>query len=141
MTTMMCQTNSAYHHVLLFDGVCNLCNKAVQIVLRQDRSAKIMFCPLQSAKGESLLRNFNMDPATLNSLVYIRNERVLIKSQAVIAIMKDMGGIWKMGKVLKIFPRVFGDYFYDVVAKSRYKWFGKRGECMIPTADIKTRFL
>jgi len=125
----------------LFDGVCNLCNRAVRIVLHYDQPNKIMFCPLQSATGQALLQHFDMDPETLDSLVYIRNEQALIKSQAVIAVMTDMGGIWKMGKVLQLLPRTFGDYFYDVVAKSRYKWFGKQDKCMIPAADISNRFL
>ena len=138
---MLSQTKSSYPHLLLFDGVCNLCNKAVRIVLRYERSPKIMFCPLQSATGQALLQRFNMDPESLDSLVYIRNEKVLIKSQAVIAVMTDMGGIWKMSKVLQLFPHTFGDYFYDVVAKSRYRWFGKRDKCMVPATDLSNRFL
>ncbi len=137
----MSQTNNSYPQILLFDGVCNLCNRAVRIVLRYDQPNKIMFCPLQSATGQGLLQHFDLDPETLESLVYIRNEKALIKSQAVIAVMTDMGGIWKMGKVLQLFPRTFGDYFYDVVAKSRYKWFGKQDKCMIPATNISNRFL
>ena len=127
--------------VLLFDGVCNLCNGAVNFVLKHDRCGKIKFCPLQSDQGQALMLQNNIDPDSLSTLIYLRKGMVFTKAMAVFAVMGDMGGIWKFGVVFKVIPTVLSDFFYDLVARWRYKVFGKRQVCMVPTGEIKARFL
>jgi predicted DCC family thiol-disulfide oxidoreductase YuxK len=125
---------------ILFDGVCNLCNGAVQFVINRDRPGKFRFASLQSTVGKSYLQKFNLKP-DVYSIILIKDNRVLDKSSAVLEIARDLSGLWPALSVFKIVPKVFRDAVYDFIAKRRYKWFGKKDECMIPTPELKARFL
>ena len=127
--------------IILFDGVCNLCNGFVQFIIKRDPKAKFKFASLQSPEGLSLLNKFGLPTIDFDSLVYINGDNYLIKSNAGLAILKELEGFWKLFHVFIIIPKFIRDFFYDIISKTRYKIFGKRTSCMIPTPEIKQRFL
>lgn len=128
-------------HILLFDGVCNLCNRIVKFTIKRDPKGKFKFASLQSASGKALLKQFNLPLNNFDSFVYITNNKYYRKSSAGLHVLKDLGGIWKLFYVFMIIPKPIRDFLYNLIAKTRYKIFGKRDTCMIPTPDIKKRFL
>jgi len=123
---------------ILFDGVCNLCNGAVQFIIRRDKQAVFKFTSLQSKVGQDLRSTF---AANVDSIVYIDENKVFLKSKAVFEIIKVLGGFWKILLLFSILPTRFTDFCYDIIAKYRYTLFGKKESCMIPTKEIKSRFL
>jgi len=128
-------------HILLFDGVCNLCNGTVQFIIKNDPDGQFKFASLQSERGQALLIKLGLPTNHFDSFVYIAGDTYYIKSTAVLHILKKLGGFWKLLYVLMLFPRPVRDFFYGLVAKTRYSLFGKRESCMIPTDNIKQRFL
>lgn len=128
--------------LILFDGVCNLCNNAVKKVIQYDRKNVFLFAALQSEIGEKIIEELGIDTSKIDSIIlYIPNEAFYIKSTAAIRIMKEFSGIWKLSQITLLLPTLFNDFIYDFVAKNRTKWFGKREQCMIPTEKLKERFL
>jgi predicted DCC family thiol-disulfide oxidoreductase YuxK len=128
-------------HILLFDGVCNLCNKLVMFIIRTDRREKIVFAALQSESGKSLMEDCSLTKTNIDSVVYITDRKLFIKSDAILHLLKDIGNGWKLFFGLIIVPHFIRDFLYDLVARSRYRIFGKRDVCMIPSPDIIYRFL
>ena len=128
-------------NVILFDGVCNLCNGFVQFLIKQDSKGSFKFASLQSQSAQDLLLTENMSADRFDSVVYISGSEVWQKSAAVLRILNDVGGLWKMFYVLIIIPRIISDAVYDFVATNRYRMFGKRQECMVPTDELRSRFL
>ncbi len=128
-------------HIVLFDGVCNLCNSAVKAIIKRDRKGKFKFASLQSQRGQALLNQFGLSTNDLNTVIYINNTRYFIKSSAVLHVLKELGDIWKLFYVFIILPQPLRDFLYSIIAKTRYKIFGKRASCMIPPTNIKQRFL
>lgn len=128
-------------NILLFDGVCNLCNGLVRFIIKHDHKRKIMFAPLQSDTAVRLLRE--TDPALLNidSVVYVIRSGHFIRSDAILYMLRDLGGVWKTFFTLIVIPRFIRDFFYNLIARNRYRMFGKKDSCMIPTPDVKERFL
>jgi predicted DCC family thiol-disulfide oxidoreductase YuxK len=126
--------------IILFDGVCNLCNSSVQFIMKRDPLAKFQFASLQSEIGQKLLRQhgFNQE---LNSFVLIENDKVFIKSNAALRVCMNLKGLWRYLSIFRIIPPAIRDYIYVIIAKNRYKWFGKQETCMLPTPDMKRRFL
>ena len=127
--------------IILFDGVCNLCNGAVQFVIRHDPNARFHFAPLQSELAQQLLAKWQHNIPTYSSIVLIADEKIYIKSTAVLTICGQLSGGWKMARTLLIIPRFIRDGVYNFIARNRYRWFGKKKECMIPTPELKQRFL
>ncbi len=127
--------------VILFDGVCNLCNSFVQFVLKRDKKQTFQFASLQSTYGTALSTHFNLPTTRPETIVLYDKQKILTESDAVIKIVTSFGGIWKGIFVFIIIPRFIRNGFYRMVAKNRYKLFGKRDRCMVPTEDIKGRFL
>ena len=127
--------------LILFDGVCNLCNGLVQFIIRRDPKAKFKFASLQSEVARSLLKQFNIDPDLLHSIVVIDNDVAFQRSEAALRIANYLGGRWKLLKVFNIFPKFFRDACYNVVAANRYRIFGKKDSCMIPAPELKERFI
>lgn len=127
--------------LILFDGVCNLCNGVVQFIVKRDPKGKFKFASLQSEAGRSILKQFNIDPDLLHSIVVVHNNAALQRSDAAIYIATHLGGGWKLLKVFKILPKFLRDAGYNVVAASRYRIFGKKDSCMIPTPQLKERFI
>ena len=129
------------HSIILFDGVCNLCNGAVNFVIKRDPGNVFKFAPLQEKQGALLLKTYAIDIQKLESIVLIENEKVYIKSSAALRITKKLSGLWPLFFVLLIIPSFIRDGIYDIIAKNRYKWFGKKEQCMIPTPGLIEKFL
>ena len=127
--------------ILLFDGVCNLCNGIVQFTIKRDRGEKFKFASLQSGSGQTLLKKFGLPTDDFDSFVYIKGDKYFLKSTAGLHLLKDLGVIWKLFYFFIIFPRPLRDLFYNIIARSRYRIFGKRNTCMIPTPKMNQRFL
>ena len=128
-------------NILLFDGICNLCNRLVQFVIKRDLKAKFRFAALQSKTGQALCLHMKLPMGDFNSIVYIRDGKCLFKSSAILHVLYDLGGVWKLFYAFIIMPSFIRDFVYTIVAKTRYKVFGKRETCMIPSSEIKNRFL
>lgn len=128
--------------VLYFDGVCNLCNAAVQFVIRHDRSGKIRFASLQSDAGAAAIRKvearYGRRP---DSLLFEIGDQIWIESDAALQVARHLDGGWKSVSWLRVFPRTIRDAVYRLVARSRYRLFGKKEACMIPAPGLKSRFL
>jgi len=127
--------------IILFDGVCNFCNGAINFVLKQDKKGIFRFAPLQSETGQSLLNRYNLSTKEFDSFVLIDNGKVYKKSAASLQVMNKLPWYWKELQLLKIIPTAFRDAIYDFIAKNRYKWFGKKEQCMMPTPEMRNRFL
>lgn len=127
--------------VILFDGVCNFCNSSVQFIIRRDRSGTFRFASLQSDKAQRLLAEQEDVPPSLDSLLLIEKGRVYTESTAVLRIAGKLDGLWKAAALLLIIPRPLRNLVYRFIARNRYRWFGRRNECMIPTPEQRNRFL
>ena len=127
--------------IILFDGVCNLCNSSVLFVIKRDKQKQFRFASLQEKTGESLLKKFDLPSDTFNSFVLIENEKVYTRSTAALRIARRLHGGWNLLYGFMIVPRFIRDAVYNIIARNRYKWFGKRDECMIPTPELIERFL
>jgi len=127
--------------VVLFDGVCNLCNSSVLFIIRWDANAKLRFASLQSEFGEGQMKRFNLPPSALNSVLFVKNGKLFQKSNAALEIARTLDGLWPLLYAFKIVPLFIRDMVYDWIAKNRYRWFGKKEECMIPTPEMTARFV
>jgi predicted DCC family thiol-disulfide oxidoreductase YuxK len=134
-------TTGLSHPIVLFDGICNLCNTSVRFLLAYNKKANLLFSPLQSAKGKELLDSLNWEGERVNSLIFIEAEQVHIKSEAVFKISKHLIYPWKVVYHFRHLPKEFCDWLYDVVAQNRYSWFGKKQSCMMPRPEWTDRFL
>ena len=126
--------------ILLFDGICNLCNNLVFFIIKRDPKSQFKFAALQSETGKLLLKKYILESNNLNTVVYIKGEKYFLKSTAILNIIKDLGGYWKLFYAFIIIPKFIRDFIYDLIAKSRYRIFGKKESCMIPSPDINKRF-
>ena len=128
--------------IILFDGVCNLCSSAVQFIIENDKKDIFRFVSLQSDLGQEITTYLGISSADLDSIIlYQPGYAYYYKSQAVFEIAKELGGIYSISTIFSILPSSITDYLYDYIAKNRYKWYGKKEFCMIPTNDIKAKFL
>jgi len=127
--------------IILFDGVCNLCNGAVQFVIKHDVKKQFMFASLQSDAGQQLLKQYQLPLQSFNSFVLIQNEKTYFKSTAALMVAKQLNGITKLLYGFIIVPAVIRNAVYNFIAKNRYKWFGKKESCMMPTTQLTSRFL
>ncbi len=127
--------------VILFDGVCNFCNYWVNFAIRHDRKNKLKFTPLQGETAKQLLPQFHINPTSLSSVIFIDDGKAYTQSSAAIQICKHLNGGWKLFYGLIIIPKFIRDFLYNIIARNRYKWFGKKESCMIPTPELKGRFL
>lgn len=128
--------------IILFDGVCNLCNSAVQYIIKHDTKDIFRFVALQSELGISICKHLGVSFSKMDSIIlYNPGVSYFYKSSAAIEIAKNFGGFWKLISILRIIPIFMSDYIYDYIAKNRYNWYGKKESCMIPSAEIKAKFL
>jgi predicted DCC family thiol-disulfide oxidoreductase YuxK len=126
--------------IVLFDGVCNFCSDSVNFIIRHDTRNRFVFAPLQSEKGIELRAKYGIDD-NIDSIVLIEDDRAFTKSTAALQIAKRLGGIWALAYAFIVVPRPVRDYLYEVFAKYRYRLFGKKDECMLPTPEVRARFL
>ena len=127
--------------IILFDGVCNFCNGAINFVIKQDKKKVFRFAPLQSAAGQELLEKYNLDKTDLKSFVFIKDGKAYQKSTAALQVMNGLPWYWKEVQILRIVPTFLRDQIYDWVARNRYRWFGEKEVCMVPSPDLRSRFL
>ena len=128
--------------IILFDGVCNLCNTAVQFIIKHDKKDVFRFVALQSELGKEILNHIRADPKSLDSIIlYQPGFAYYYKSEAAIEIAKNLGGLFYFANLFSILPTSFNNYIYDYIAKNRYKWYGKKDSCMIPTKELQAKFL
>ena len=131
--------------VILFDGVCNLCCGWIQFLIRRDKKAAFTFVSVQSDMGKTLLETTsikagNITTSGLDTIVYIKNNQAFIESEAVLEILTNLGGIWRIFGVLRLIPRSLRDKIYRYIAAKRYSLFGKRTSCILPTPENEKRF-
>ena len=129
------------HPIILFDGVCNFCNSAVNFTLKRNTKAEIRFAPMQSEAGQKLLQQYNLPADDMESFVFIENGVAYKQSTAALKVCRHLRGLWPMCYVFMIVPKFIRDGIYNWIAKNRYKWFGVKQACMIPTPEVKSRFL
>jgi predicted DCC family thiol-disulfide oxidoreductase YuxK len=128
--------------IILFDGVCNLCDSAVQFVIEHDKNDVFRFVTLQSELGQQILKHIGINPINIDSVIlYEPGIAYYYKSSAGIEIAKSLGGFWHLGTIFRIIPTGIRNQLYDYVAKNRYKWYGKKETCWIPTEELKSKFL
>lgn len=127
--------------IVIFDGVCNLCSRSAQFIIRHDSRHVFKLATAQSMAGRTLLLDLGLDPEKLETFVLLKEGRAYLRSDAALAIAKDLDWPWCALKMLRIIPRLLRDPFYNMVARNRYRWFGRKDRCMIPTDDIRSRFI
>jgi len=128
--------------IILFDGVCNLCNNAVLKVIKYDKKNIFLFTSLQSKTGQEICNYLKIDISKIDSIIlYEPGIAYEIKSTAALQIMNDFGGLWSFSQLFLLLPEGFRNIVYNYIAKNRYKWFGKKESCMIPTPELKSKFL
>lgn len=128
------------HGIVLFDGVCNLCDNFVQRIIAADQKDYFRFASLQSEAGQNLLLSYP-HLQELKSIVYLENGKVFTKSGAALKISSHLGGGWQLLKLGYILPHFLRNKIYDIITKNRYSWFGKKDQCMVPTPELKAKFL
>lgn len=127
--------------VIIFDGVCNFCNGAVNFIIKRDSKGAFKFAPIQSEVAQSLILNQQINGVDKDTVLLIKNGDYFVRTNAALEITKDLDGFWFVFRVFKIVPKVVRDYCYRIFARNRYTWFGKKDVCMVPTADVRDRFL
>lgn len=127
--------------IILFDGICNFCNNAVNFIIKRDKNSVLKFAALQSNIAHKILKNNNLPTADLHSFVFIEKDKIFIRSTAALRVCRYLNGLWPLMYGLIIVPRFIRDSIYKWISKNRYRWFGKKEICMIATPDIKVRFL
>jgi len=129
------------HPILLFDGVCNLCNGFVQFVIRRDPEAVFRFAPLQSEIGQALSRRAGLSAEEISTVVLFHRGRFFTHSDVALEITRLLPGFWPLLYGLRIIPKPLRDAVYNWVARNRYRWFGRQESCMVPTPELRQRFL
>ena len=127
--------------IIFFDGVCNLCNASVNFVIKHDKKAQFLFASFQSDAAKEILLHFNLKNLNTDTVILVEGNKVFDKSTAALKIAKHLDGGFKAFYAFMIVPKIFRDWIYSVVANHRYKWFGKMDSCMIPSPELKNRFL
>ena len=127
--------------IILFDGVCNFCNSSVNFIMDKDKKNRFVFAALQSAPGVELMKRFRLNPDELASLILIENERYFSRSTAALRISKGLGFPWSSFYIFIIIPSFLRNIAYRIIAMYRYKWFGRRDSCRIPSPKEESRFL
>jgi predicted DCC family thiol-disulfide oxidoreductase YuxK len=133
--------NTRYSAVILFDGVCNLCNGSVQFVIKRDKKRRFRYATLQGEVAQKLLAKHPLNPIDLDSFILIEGEKIYLRSSAALRVAKQLSGLWPLLYVLIVVPKPLRDAVYNFVGKNRYKWFGQRESCMMPTPETKSLFL
>lgn len=134
--------NSSLHApVVLFDGVCNLCNGSVLFIIRRDPKLVFRFAALQSKFGREQLVAHGLDPDRLHSIILLYEGKAYQQSRAALEIARRLSGLWPLLYIFIIVPPFLRNWLYDLIATNRYRWFGKKDQCMIPTPELRSRFV
>lgn len=127
--------------IILFDGVCTLCNASIDFVMKRDPKNRFLVGALQESVSKKVLSDFQVDPAYLDSLVLVEKGKIYFRSTAALRIAKGLGGLWSLLYIFIILPTFLRDPVYDWIGKNRYRWFGKKSTCRMPTAEERKKFL
>jgi len=127
--------------IILFDGICNLCNGAVQFLLKREKQEQFVFASLQSDAAKYILLQYNVKKISMDSILFIEDGQIYQKSTAVLKISKYLNWPWTMVSVFRLLPLRFRDKMYDLIAKHRYSWFGRKDTCMMAIPEYKNRFI
>ena len=138
---MIEMTSTSGKYIVLFDGVCNLCNGMVQFVLKRDKKKQFLFGSLQGKTGQEYLRKYKIPVNAFNSFMLIEGDKLYTRSTGALRLLKHMGGGWQLLYAFIIVPRFIRDAVYRLIAINRYKWFGKKDQCRVPTPQERERFL
>lgn len=129
------------HALVLFDGVCNFCNNSINFIIRHDKRDYFRFAPLQSPTGEKLVAENGLAGHNLDSVILSENGKVYTKTSAALRIARRLNGLWPLLFAFIIVPPFIRDIVYNIIAKNRYRWWGKKDACMIPTPDVRKKFI
>jgi len=131
-----------HKQLILFDGVCNLCNASVQYVIKHDKKDMFLFAALQGVVGQQIIKEYDIDTDKTDSIIlYSGKQKLSYKSTAALNIAKHLGFPINLMTLFFIIPLVIRNWVYDIIARNRYKWYGKRDQCMIPAPELKSKFL
>lgn len=126
--------------IILFDGECNFCDKSVQFIIKRDPEAIFSFTSQQGEAGQQMIKKHHA-PSSVDSIILIENDTYYLKSSAALRICRHLQGAWKLLFIFILVPYPIRDFFYNILAKNRYKWFGKKDQCTLPTPEVRKRFL
>ena len=133
--------NIQHKHIILYDGVCCLCQGTVRLVIKYDKQNKFKFAALQSDIGQQLSGKYNLDPTSLDTMIYIQHNKTFQKSDGTLQVLKQLPYPVKMLSWFLIFPKTLRNWCYNFIGKHRYKWFGKTEQCLVPSDKDKERFI
>lgn len=135
-------TRGDQSYIVLFDGVCNLCNRLVNFVIKRDKKGKFKFAALQSVSGQALLEKLGLSTHDFDTFVLLRSDdKFFVKSKAGLTVLRELGGGWRLLYAFIILPTPIRDFVYNRIARTRYRVFGKRDSCMIPGPEVEKRFI
>lgn len=127
--------------IIIFDGVCNFCNGAVNFIIKRDRDNVFKFAPMQSQAAIDLIAKYEVKDVGFDTFLLIKGDKCYFRTNAALEITKELSGFWFLFRVFKLLPRAIRDYFYRLFARNRYSIFGRSDTCMIPTLEVKSKFL
>ncbi|OGU13855.1 MAG: thiol-disulfide oxidoreductase [Ignavibacteria bacterium GWB2_35_12] len=127
--------------IVFFDGVCNLCNSIVQFIIRHDKKERFLFASLQSEKSKEILSNFNFTQSDIETIILLEENKLYFVSTAALKIVRHLNFLCSLLYIFIIIPKPLRNYVYRIIAKNRYKWFGKKDSCMVPSHELKNRFI
>lgn len=128
--------------IILFDGVCNLCDASIQFIIKHDKKDIFRFVAIQSELGQRIIKHIGINTTETDSIIlYLPGVAYYYKAEAALKIAKDLNGIYSFLSLFNVFPNSISNMVYDYIAKNRYKWYGKKEQCMIPTPELKSKFL
>ncbi len=127
--------------IVIFDGICNFCNGAVNFIIKRDPNAKFAFTPMQSPLAKELMAQYKIDNVGIDTFVLIKDGQCLVFSSAALEISKGLSGYWYLFNLFKLVPSPIRDVIYKLFARNRYRLFGKTDSCMVPSPDVKSRFV
>lgn len=128
-------------HIVIFDGVCNICNGAVNFIIKRDPNGVFAFTPMQSDLARELMNRHEIHNAGIDTFMLIKNGQCFVFSSAALEIAEDLTGLWYMFRIFKLVPSIIRDFFYKLFARNRYALFGRQETCMVPTEDRMCRFV
>ena len=129
------------HPIILFDGVCNYCNAMVNFIIGRDKKKVFRFAPLQSEAAQKILLQNHLPQINFDSFILVENDKIYQRSDAALRLYNKLPWYWKWTQIFWIFPKFIRDGVYNVIARNRYKWFGKKDQCMVPAPEVRERFL
>lgn len=129
------------YKIVLFDGVCNLCNNTVTTIIKRDKQDKFRFSALQSDAGYELVNAHKIDTSKVDSIILLDGDKYYVRSTAALKIARELSGLYPLFYIFMIVPNFIRNWVYDIIARNRYRWYGKKDSCMVPTPELKKKFL